>query len=597
MRVEAICRDSQTTHSQSKSPLARGALSAVERAGWVSPPEISQHLSTSEPLMPSAETKPLLNPLVEQARTSLRQAIDRYIPQLKMTQLTEQELVRQAAVKSGIDQLTALMNKLDSSLLRVAVFGLVSRGKSAVINALVGEEILETGPLNGVTRWPRSIYWKPTESDLAQLDSAQLNPAQLKKKSLKLELIDTPGLDEIEGQERGQMAQEIAQQADLILFVVSGDITKTEYLALQELYATRKPLLLVFNKIDLYPDTDRTTVAKNLQALWQKTEEKANLPPGARLVDDIVMISAAPAPLQVRVEWPDGRITEEWENPPAQIEPLKQRLLGIVVEEGPTLIALNALRQAGIVEENLSKETAELNQTRADELIWKYAKYKAIAVAFNPIALLDLLGGVGSDMVMIRALSQLYGFPMTRFEATKLWQSIIGSSGTLLLSEFGTSLMLGFGKSGAAIWSAFESFSGLTAYAGAMTAQAGAAGYGTYAVGQAAKVYLQQGCTWGPQGVNTVMQNILSQAKTDSTLERLQAEIKETIGNPQTLKAELATSQAVDRKSKEKAAMLSATPLSSASSSAIEILETGTSDVQPSGIESSDAKLVDESTE
>ncbi len=465
-----------------------------------------------------------LNPLVEQARTSLRQAIDRYIPQLKMTRLDAQELNRQAAVKTGIDQLTTLMNKLDSSLLRVAVFGLVSRGKSAVINALMGEKVLETGPLNGVTQWPRSVYWTPDTENRA----------------LKLELIDTPGLDEIEGESRGKVAQEVAQQADLILFVVSGDVTQTEYQALQQLYATSKPLLLVFNKIDLYPETDRESVANNLQALWQQAESKADLPKGARLVDDIVMVSAEPTPLQVRVEWPDGRTTEEWESPPAQIEPLKTALLKIVREEGPTLIALNALRQAGVIEQTLSRETAELNQGNANELIWTYAKYKAIAVSLNPVAILDILGGIGSDIVMIRALSKLYGFPMTRFEASALWQSIIRSSGTLLLSEFGTSLILGFGKSGAAIWSAFESFSGFTAYAGAMTAQAGAAGYGTYAVGQAAKLYLQQGCTWGPNGVNTVMQDILARAKADSTLERLQNEIKETIGNP----AEMAKVQA-----------------------------------------------------
>jgi hypothetical protein len=464
-----------------------------------------------------------LNPLVEQARSSLRQAIDRYIPQLKMTRLDTQELNRQAAVKNGIDQLTTLMNKLDGSLLRVAVFGLVSRGKSAVINALMGEKVLETGPLNGVTQWPRSVYWLP------ELATSQ------GQTPLKIELIDTPGLDEIEGQARGEMAQEIAQQADLILFVVSGDVTQTEYLALQQLYATRKPLLLVFNKADLYPESDRASVAQNLQTLWQKAESKADLPPGACLVDEIVLISAEPAPLQVRVEWPDGRISEEWEQPIAQIEPLKTALLKVVREDGPTLVALNALRQAGIIEQKLASETAELNQAGANELIWSYAKYKAIAVALNPVAILDMLGGIGSDIVMIRALSRLYGFPMTRFEASKLWQSIIRSSGTLLLSEFGTSLLLGFGKSGAAIWSAFESFSGLTAYAGAMSAQAAAAGYGTYAVGQAAKVYLQQGCTWGPTGVNTVMQSILSQAKADSTLERLQAEIKETVGNPQAI--------------------------------------------------------------
>lgn len=472
----------------------------------------------------------VLNPLVEQARDSLRQAIDRYIPQLKMTRLDAQEMSRQAAVKNGIDQLTTLMNKLDSSLLRVAVFGLVSRGKSAVINALMGEKILETGPLNGVTQWPRSVYWLPEQGQ-------GITSGRGTKEPLKLELIDTPGLDEIEGQSRGEMATNIAQQADLILFVVSGDVTKTEYEALQQLYATRKPLLLVFNKIDLYPDTDRDSVAQNLQSLWQQEEDKSDLPQGARLVDDIVMVSAEPTPVQVRTEWPDGRISEDWESPPAQIEPLKTALLKILKEEGSTLVALNALRQAGLIEKKLAAETAELNQGNADELIWKYAKYKAIAVAVNPVAILDMLGGISSDIVMIRALSRLYGFPMTRFEASTLWQSIIRSSGTLLLSEFGSSLLFGFGKSGAAIWSAFESFSGLTAYAGAMTAQAGAAGYGTYAVGQTAKVYLQQGCTWGPTGVNTVMQTILSQAKADSTLERLQAEIKETIGNPQEMKA------------------------------------------------------------
>lgn len=488
-----------------------------------SPPSADSLSPSSLPLNPLP-----LNPLVEQARTSLRQAIDRYIPQLKMTRLDAQEMSRQAAVKTGIDQLTTLVNKLDSSLLRVAVFGLVSRGKSAVINALMGEKVLETGPLNGVTQWPRSVYWTPA-----------VDPSVTPKESLKLELIDTPGLDEIEGQARGDVAREVAQQADLILFVVSGDVTQTEYLALQQLYTTRKPLLLVFNKVDLYPDADRDSVARNLQALWQQTESKSDLPQGARLVDDIVMVSAEPTPLQVRVEWPDGRTSEEWESPPAQIEPLRTKLLKIVREEGPTLVALNALRQAGVIEQKLATETTALNQANADELIWKYAKYKAIAVALNPVALLDMLGGIGSDIVMIRALSRLYGFPMTRFEASTLWQSIIRSSGTLLLSEFGTSLILGFGKSGAAIWSAFESFSGLTAYAGAMTAQAGAAGYGTYAVGQAAKVYLQQGCTWGETGVNTVMQTILSQAKADSTLERLQAEIKETIGNPQEIKQEL----------------------------------------------------------
>ncbi|MEO0456769.1 MAG: GTP-binding protein [Cyanobacteria bacterium P01_A01_bin.114] len=456
-------------------------------------------------------------PLVRQARNSLRQAIDRYIPQLKLTRLDAEALQRQAAVKAGIDQLTGLMNKLDSTLLRVAVFGLVSRGKSAVLNALVGENILETGPLHGVTQWPRSIFWQPQVESVDQTAD-----------TLKIELIDTPGLDEIEGAERGKIAQEVAQQADLILFVVAGDITRTEYTALCELHQTQKPLLLVFNKTDLYPETDRQAVYANLQTLWEQVGEFTH-PALQRPIDEIVMVAAAPAPIQVRTEWPDGSSTDDWEHPLPDIADLKQALIKVVQVEGPTLIALNALRQASLIENRLATATTGLNQPQAEQLIWQFAKYKAAAVALNPVALLDILGGVASDLILIRSLAKLYGFPMTGYEASRLWQAIARSSGTLILSEFGSGLLLGLGKSGAAIWSLFDSFSGVTAYAGAMAAQAGAAGYGTYAIGQAARVYLEQGCNWGPQGLNTVMRDIVAQANQDSTLERLQAEIKTSV--------------------------------------------------------------------
>ncbi|MEM6253473.1 MAG: GTP-binding protein [Cyanobacteria bacterium P01_D01_bin.156] len=468
-------------------------------------------------------------PLVEQARESLRQTIDRYIPQLELTRSNADELKRQAAVKSGIDQLTTLLNKLDSTLLRVAVFGLVSRGKSAVLNALVGEKILETGPLNGVTQWPRSIYWTPAVE-------SEEGPS-----TLKIELIDTPGLDEIEGAERGQVAQDVAQQADLILFVVAGDITRTEYTALQTLYETRKPLLLVFNKTDLYPDTDKQAVYDNLQRLQTQlnkeqeekddtTEETSAVPEtDLPLVDEVILVAAEPAPIQVRTEWPDGRITEDWETLPSEIEPLQTALIELIQSEGPTLVALNTLHQANRVDTELAKATTELNQVAADEIILQFAKYKAAAIALNPVAVLDILGGVTSDLVMIRNLAKLYGFPMTNFEASKLWQAIVRSSGTLVLSELGSTLLLGIGKSGAALWSLVDGTSGLTAYAGAMGAQAAAAGYGTYAVGQAARVYLEQGCSWGPQGIKTLMRTIVNNAKSDSALERLQTEVRQSV--------------------------------------------------------------------
>jgi uncharacterized protein len=450
------------------------------------------------------------SPLLHRARQTLTQAVSRYSTSLQgaLQGDADPASANLAAVKNGLGQLQSLSAKLESRCLRVAVFGLVSRGKSAVINALVGESLLETGPLHGVTRWPRSVHWQP------ELASEQ--PWQL-------ELIDTPGLDEVGGDVRADMAQTVATQADLIVFVVAGEITRLEYEALLALQQGQKPLLLVFNKIDLYPEIDRQAVYDTLQSLRIQLGPTGTGPQLA--VDEVVMVAACPAPLRVRVEWPDGRTTADWEPQPAQIEPLKSALLAIVTQDGPALVALNALRQARLIEGDMVGHVTQLHCDRADDTIWQFAKYKAAAVALNPIAGLDLLGGVVIDLVMIRTLARLYGFPITGHEAGRLWRAILKSSGTLLLSELGSGL-LGAGKTTAALVTLVDSASGVAALAGAMTAQASAAGYGAYTVGKAAQTYLEQGCTWGPEGVSATLTALLQATDTSATLARLRQEVE-----------------------------------------------------------------------
>lgn len=449
----------------------------------------------------------------QQVRQALRQSVQRYAPTLQRSQPNADRQSQKAAAQDGVSALGALEARLAKPVLRIAVFGLVSRGKSAVINALVGEDILPTGPLHGVTRWPRSVYWRPPIEAIHNVDELP-----------QIELIDTPGLDEVDGEARGAMAQEVAYQADMILFVVAGDITRTEYDALVTLQAAQKPLLLVFNKIDRFPETDRQAIYDVLTNLWKSTHR--DRPNAALAVDDVVMVAAAPTPMQVRVEWPDGKITHEWEKLPPQMDSLKQALLTIVRQDGTTLIALNALREADSLETDIARRAIALHHEEAEALIWKFAKYKALAVALNPIAVLDLVGGFVTDLVMIRSLAKLYGLPITQHEAKKLWQAIAKSSGTLLASEIGTGLLLGTGKGAAAVWSMFDSAGGFSALLSVMAAQAGASGYGTYAVGKATQVYLEQGCTWGPNGVKAVMKDILSQIDSDSTVSRLRQELE-----------------------------------------------------------------------
>lgn len=403
-------------------------------------------------------------------------------------------------MQTELEVLKSTLDKLEQSVIRIAAFGLVSRGKSAVLNALVGQKILQTGPLNGVTQWPRSVRWTPNPNSKVQV-----------------ELIDTPGLDEIQGQVRAEMAREVARQSDLILFVVAGDITRTEYLALCELRLSRKPLILVFNKIDLYPDQERQAIYEQLQKLGTKSPILS--------LDEIVLVAAEPAPLEVRIEWPDGRVTHEWETPEPQVDELKQKILTILNQEGRSLLALNALLQAREVEANIARKTIAARDAEAEQLIWRYVKYKALAIALNPIALLDVLGATIADLALIRSLARLYGLPMTGYEAGQLWKTIVFSSGGLLLGELCSSAVLGLGKSASAV-AAGENATSITAYGGTALAQAGIAGYGAYAVGRAAQAYLEQGCTWGQLGPDTVIQEILTQVEPNTILYRLRQELK-----------------------------------------------------------------------
>ena len=463
------------------------------------------------------------------ARASIRRALSWY-SHIRRHPQPFTEVKHKAALQAELEGLRSTLEKLDQEIFRIAAFGLVSRGKSAVLNATIGRDILPVGPINGVTQWPRSVQWMPEE-----LVSPEINQ-QKPMPNLLVELIDTPGLDEVDGQARSQMARDVARQADLILFVVAGDINRTEYEALCELRAAGKPIILVFNKIDLYPEQDRQAIYQQLQRLGRRSRRGRRKSKSAHKIDidykqeliskkDIVMVAAEPASMQVRVEWPDGRMGYEWETPPPQIDELKEKILEIVRREGRSLLALNALAQARDAESNMAGIAIEARTNQAENLINKFAGYKALAVALNPIPVVDIFGGSVADLLLIRSLARLYGLPMTGYEAGKLWKQILFSGGGLLLGEVGSGLLLGLGKGAAVVDGAAGGGAGMSAYAGAAIAQATMAGYGTYKVGLAAQVYLERGCTWGPSGSNTAIREILSQVDEGTVCDRLRQDL------------------------------------------------------------------------
>ena len=158
-------------------------------------------------------------------------------------------------LKSDIADLTKMYDKVTSGRVEIAIFGEISTGKSAMINALIGRAVAEVNVQGG---WTKQIWGTNWDG------SGHVIPGFEKSEVI---IIDTPGINEVEGADRAELAETTARQSDLILFVTDSDLNDTEYAALVELAAVQKPLILVFNKIDLYRE-------KNYDALLEQEVKK-----------------------------------------------------------------------------------------------------------------------------------------------------------------------------------------------------------------------------------------------------------------------------------------------------------------------------------
>jgi hypothetical protein len=406
-----------------------------------------------------------------------------------------------------IQKLEALQHKLTHGVIQLAIFGLVGRGKSSILNALVGQPVFDTGPLHGVTQQSASIPWsEPTRATFPGLGEA------------RIELIDTPGLEEVNGEVRQQIAEQVARQSDLILFVITSDLTQVEYDALRQLCAAKKPILLVFNKIDQYRPSDQQLILEQVRI------QMATLP-----LSPTEIVACAAAPLLSRmVQQGEQRQLQRYRGP-AQVDDLKLRILEILDREGKSLLALNSLLYADTLNEQIVARKLAIRRHRAEEAIWKGVLTKAVAVALNPILVADLVGGAAIDIVIILTLSRLYGLPMTQQGALALLKTIALALGGISASELLVTLGLGSLKS--LLGASTLATGGLTLapYVSVAITQAAVAGVSTYLIGQITQTYLAQGASWGPAGPKAVIAEILAEVDETSLMARIKTELRQQI--------------------------------------------------------------------
>ena len=294
-------------------------------------------------------------------------------------------------------ELAPLVQKIEekrqSHTLEIVAFGVISSGKSSLLNALAGREAFLSHVVGGTTTQRKEIPWPGDDKAI---------------------LADTPGLGEVGGAEHAAISAEAAKDADLILLVVDGPLRQMEFALLEQLRKMEKRVLVCLNKEDWLTPADRDKL------LGQLTEQLAAQVPK----ENVVAIRSRPGKrLRVRIS-PDGNEVEEEVETPPDITALAERMLRIVQKEGGSLLLANLLLQSRGVVEQAREKAREALDRQAREIIDKYAWSAGGAAALSPLPLVDMAVGCAISSKMVLDLARVYQQKMDAETAIRLLKEL-----------------------------------------------------------------------------------------------------------------------------------------------------------------------------
>jgi small GTP-binding protein len=152
----------------------------------------------------------------------------------------------------ALDSLQKAILQLDELFL-IVVAGEFNAGKSALINALVGQKVLPEGTTPTTSR-VMLVKWgeKAAEQPLDEKLAVYTYPLPLLK---ELNIVDTPGTNAII-RHHERLTDEFIPRSDLILFITSADhpLTESERQFLERILAWGKKVVLALNKVDILED-------------------------------------------------------------------------------------------------------------------------------------------------------------------------------------------------------------------------------------------------------------------------------------------------------------------------------------------------------
>lgn len=164
----------------------------------------------------------------------------------------QQALVSLDTPQESLDRLQKAILQLDELFL-VVVTGEFNAGKSALLNALLGEQILREGATPTTSR-VTLVKWgeEPTEEILDEGFATYTHPLPILQ---ELNIVDTPGTNAVIRQHE-RLTNEFVPRSDLVLFATSADrpMTESESQFLERILTWGKKVVFVLNKVDILED-------------------------------------------------------------------------------------------------------------------------------------------------------------------------------------------------------------------------------------------------------------------------------------------------------------------------------------------------------
>lgn len=217
--------------------------------------------------------------------------------------LAETEVGREA-----LETLQEAILQLDELFLMVVV-GEFNAGKSALVNALLGEKVLLEGATPTTSR-VTLVKWgeRAAEQIVDENFSIYTYPLPLLK---ELNIVDTPGTNAVI-RHHERLTDEFVPRSDLVLFTTSADhpMTESERQFLERILGWGKKVVFVLNKADIIEDESALQEVRNFVIKHATTalgEPPEFFPVSARLAQRAL---SEPDPEQRKRLWAASRIAD-----------------------------------------------------------------------------------------------------------------------------------------------------------------------------------------------------------------------------------------------------------------------------------------------